>query len=63
MRENSKLFMGSSLILIMVRIGKVKLTGKIVNRRLNHHLVRVLEPTRKISYEDAERKIKKILGK
>ncbi len=45
----------------MVKIGNVKLTGKIVKRRLNHHIVRVLEPTHRFTLEEANRRIKKLL--
>lgn len=45
----------------MIKIGKVKITGKVVNRRLNHHLVRVLEPTRKLTLEEANKEVRKIL--
>lgn len=37
------------------KVGKFKLTGKVVRRRLNGHVVKVLEPIRKISYEEGNR--------
>jgi hypothetical protein len=45
----------------MIKIGKFRMSGKIVTRRLNHHMIKVLEPTRKISYEEAEEKVRKLL--
>jgi hypothetical protein len=44
-----------------MKIGNVKISGKYVKRKLNHHIVTVLEPTKKISYEEATKKAKEIL--
>lgn len=45
------------------KVGNVKLTGRTVRRRLNGHMVKILEPTRKISYEEANRLARKLVEK
>ncbi len=44
-----------------VKLGRFSLSGRVVSRRFNHHIVKVLEPTRKLTCEEAEQRVKELL--
>lgn len=46
-----------------IKFGNFKLTGKIVRRKLNGHTVKILVPTRRVSYEEGNRLVREFLRK